>query len=86
VAKNASRMVIQVRKNWSILFITMLLFAPAALFIGNLWPNALLCAAVPGAAFVANQFTYPRNSFLSAFFFWLLAAVVICNNWHLYNQ
>ena len=78
---NSGRQVIQVRKSWSILFVMLLLLAAVIFIIDNTWPDALLLALVPAAAFVSNSFLYPRKNLFPAILFWALVAVVIYNNW-----
>ena len=77
---NNNRMVIQVRKMWSVLFIMLLLFLPIVFIMKGAWPNAILLACVPGAAFISNAFLYPKR-LVSAFLFWLILGVIIYINW-----
>jgi hypothetical protein len=79
--KNSNRMIIQVRKNWSVLFILFLLLSVQVFFIQNAWPNALMLATVPAAAFVGNTFIAPKRNLWSALIFWLLVLLVVYNNW-----
>jgi len=79
--KNSNRMIIQVRKNWSVLFILFLLLSVQVFFIQNAWPNALMLATVPAAAFVGNTFIAPKRNIWSAIIFWLLVLLVLYNNW-----
>ncbi len=76
---NNNRMAIQVRKMWSVLFIMLLMFLPAVFIIKDAWPNALLLACVPGAAFVSNAFLYPKR-LVSAILFWFIIAVIVYIN------
>jgi hypothetical protein len=78
---NSSRMVIQVRKNWSILFFMIIFFIPGIFFIKDAWPNALLLAAPAAAAFVSNTWLYPKRNLIPALWFWLLVALITYNNW-----
>jgi len=78
---NSGRMVIQIRKNWSILFFMLLLFIPGIFFIRNAWPNALLMAAVPASAFVSNTWLYPKRNLFPVLLFWLFIAIIVYNNW-----
>jgi hypothetical protein len=77
---NGNRMVIQVRKMWSVLFFMFLLLLPVVFIMTDAWPYALLLACVPGAAFVSNAFLYPKR-LVSVVFFWLMAAAVVYINW-----
>jgi hypothetical protein len=78
---NSNRMVIQVRKNWSILFFMIILFIPGIFFIKNSWPNALLLGAPAGAAFISNTWLYSRKSLLPALLFWFFVILILYNNW-----
>ncbi len=78
---NSGRMVIQVRKTWSVLFVTILCLSPVVFFIKDAWPNALLLLGVPASAFVSNVFLYPKRNLLPALLFWVLIALIIYNNW-----
>ncbi len=78
---NIGRMAIQVRKNWSVLFVMLVLLLPAIYFMDSPWPDALLLAAVPAAPFVSNTFLYPKRNLGPALIFWLLVALVVYNNW-----
>lgn len=78
---NNGRMVIQVRKSWSILFTAMLLVIPVVFIMDNTWPEALLLATVPAAAFVSNTFLYPKKNFFTGLLFWILAGLIVYNNW-----
>lgn len=75
------RSLIQVRRNWGVLLIMLLLSIPAVfLYKYTTWSIALL-AIVPAAAFISNLFLYPRKLYLPAILFWLLIAVIVYNNW-----
>ena len=78
---NSGRMIIQVRKNWSVLFIMLLLLAPVVFLVKDMWPAALLLAAVPASAFISNTFLYSKKNIIPAIIFWIIVALVIYNNW-----
>lgn len=82
---NSNRMVIQVRKNWIILFFMLLLFIPGVFFIKDAWPNALIPATIPAAAFISNAWQYPKKALFPAIIFWLFIALIIYNNWFVVN-
>ena len=82
---NSGRMVIQVRKNWIILFFMVILFIPGVYFMKNAWPNALLLCVPAAAAFIANTWQYPKKVFVPALLFWAFVAMIIVNNWILTN-
>lgn len=78
---NSGRMVIQVRKNWSIIFFMLLLFIPVVFVIKDAWPFALLLITVPAAGFVGNTFQQSKRNIFSALLFWLFIALIVYNNW-----
>ena len=77
---NSGRMVIQSRKNWSILLLMVLLLVPV-IFLKNTGFDYLLLSIVPVAAFASNIFLYPRSGLLPNLLFWVLIAVIGYNNW-----
>lgn len=79
---NSGRMVIQARRSWGVLFIMLLVSLPVVYFMRDAWPNALLLAVVPAAAFVSNSFIYPRRNLVPALIFWTFVALIIYNNWY----
>ncbi len=78
---SSSRMVIQVRRNWFLLFAMLVVFLPVLFFIQPSWPYTLLNVSVPAAAFVSYGFTYPKKNIGPAIFFWILTCLAIYNNW-----
>jgi Family of unknown function (DUF6427) len=78
---NSGRITIQGRKIWGILFVMLILLLPVVYFFNNSWPDALLLAIVPAAAFMSNTFLYPKKNIGPALLFWLFVALIIYNNW-----
>ncbi len=78
---NSGRMVIQVRKSWSVFFVSMLLIIPVIFLVKQNWQNVIMLTTVPGAAFVSNIFLYPKKNLIPAIIFWALIGVIIYNNW-----
>ncbi len=78
---NSGRMVIQVRKSWSVFFLAMLLLIPVVFLVKQNWQNVIMLTTVPAAAFVSNIFLYPKKNLIPAIVFWALIAIVIYNNW-----
>lgn len=78
---NSGRMVIQIRKSWFILFISLVLLAPGVFFFNNAWPLALLLSTVPAAAFISNAFLNTKQAVIRAIYFWLMIAIIIYMNW-----
>lgn len=81
--QNNGRMLIQVRKNWGVLLVMLLLMLPTAFINKNAGMESLLLLAVPAAAFAANGFIYPKKTFIPNIFFWLFFFTVLVNNWQL---
>lgn len=78
---HVNRMVIQIRKNWMIVLVFLLVilispfvFAYAGLTSAFIW-------IIPLSAFFANYFLYPRKTFFPNLFFWVALALVFYNNW-----
>lgn len=78
---NNGRMLIQVRKNWSVLLVMLLLMLPTAFINKNAGMESLLLLAVPAAAFGANGFIYPKKNLFPNIFFWLIFFTILFNNW-----
>ncbi len=78
---NSSRMMLQVRKSWAIIFWMFLFLVPAIFFIKDDWPATLLPLTVPSTAFISYALLQPRRNFVPLIFFWLLVAVTVYNNW-----
>lgn len=79
---NSGRMAIQARKCWGFLFVMLILLAPVIYFIKHVYPDALLLATVPAAAFISGAFLFPKRNFGPALLFWLFIALIIYNNWY----
>ncbi|RXK83051.1 hypothetical protein [Filimonas effusa] len=78
---NASRMLIQVRKEWAVLLFMLLALIPAMFISKDAGYEAGLLSMVPGAALASHIFLNPRRTWLPNIFFWTLAALSIYNNW-----
>ncbi len=79
--QNIARMIIHVRKNWSVLLLMLLFFIAVIFFIKDIQFDALLLAMVPASVFISCIFLYPKRSLFPAILFWLTLAVVAYNNW-----
>lgn len=81
-----SRMVILIRKNWSILLVMLLLALPVPfLFNNGNWTQAWLYL-IPLSAFIAQAFIQPRRLTLPNILFWISIMVVAYNNWLLIKK
>jgi predicted transporter len=81
-----NRMVMQIRKNWSIMLVLLLILVIAPfLFDGAGMDTAILCL-IPLSAFVANAYSYPKRLFLPNLIFWVAMILVVHNNWELIKK
>ena len=82
VQNNLSKMLIQVRKNWSLLLLFLILSTFITLVNGsNNYVNWLLCA-VPLAAFHAAAYFYPPGKIFPLVLHWnIFAYAIYINYW-----
>ena len=81
-----NRMVIQIRKNWGVMMVLLLILVIAPfLFVGGGMDTAILCL-IPLSAFVANAFGFPKRLLLPNILFWLAMVLVVHNNWELIKK
>lgn len=81
VQQTSGRVLIQVRKSWQLILITLIFLLPAVFLINHVWPTAVLLALIPASCYIGFEFSNINRSFLSALFFWMLFALSIYNNW-----
>ncbi|MDP1844992.1 MAG: hypothetical protein Q8K64_16375 [Sediminibacterium sp.] len=78
-----SRLVIQIRKNWSaMLLMCLILLAVPFVFRDGGLPAAFMCI-LPLSVFISNAFSYPQKLFLPNLLFWGMFGVVMYNNWQI---
>lgn len=76
-----SRMVIQIRKNWGVMVVVLLILLPIPfVFLHAGIESAYLCM-VPLAAFAGNAFSNPKKLLFPNILFWITVIVLIYNNW-----
>jgi hypothetical protein len=81
-----NRMVIQIRKNWSIMLVLLLILLIAPfIFLGSGMDTALLCL-IPLSAFAANAFGYSRRLIIPNILFWIGIILIVHNNWDLIKK
>lgn len=78
---NSSRMVLQARKTWAIIFFLLIMLIPSIFFMAGHWPYTLLPLLIPASAFISYALIYPRKNIVSLIFFWLLIGLSVYNNW-----
>lgn len=81
LTNNNNRMVIQIRKNWSIMMVMALMLVPVPFIFQNAGLEAAVLSVVPLAALISNIFIYPKKMLIPNLFFLLALAVIIHNNW-----
>ncbi|MBX9779315.1 MAG: hypothetical protein K2X26_03170 [Chitinophagaceae bacterium] len=75
-----SRLVIQMRKNWSVLIVTLFIITLSPFIFRHAGITTFLMAAVPASGFVGAAFSYPKRLILPNLLFWILIAVIVLNN------
>ncbi len=78
---NTGKMIIQIRRCWSVLFVMFLFSIPLLFLLKEEDTTVLLLSMMPAAALSSNAFVYSKNNWLQTIMFWILIAVVIFNNW-----
>jgi hypothetical protein len=77
------RMVIQIRKNWGVMIVMLLILLPIPFIFLNAGVESGILSLVPLGAFAGYAFSYPRRLVLPNILFWLALIVLIYNNWWL---
>lgn len=75
-----SRLVIQMRKNWSVLVLTLFIVMVSPFIFRYAGITTFLMAAVPASTFVGAAFSYPKRLILPNLLFWILVVVIVLNN------
>ncbi|MEN9686851.1 MAG: hypothetical protein RLZZ28_2637 [Bacteroidota bacterium] len=78
---SSSRMVIQIRKNWAVMIVMLLILIPIPFIYPNAGVESAFLLLVPMAAFTGNTFSYPRRLLFPNLLFWISLAVIVYNNW-----
>jgi hypothetical protein len=77
------RMLIQVRKNWAILIVMLIVMLPLPFISKNASLDSLLLWIIPVSPFIAKGFGTPKRMTLPNILFWILVILVVLNTWHL---
>jgi hypothetical protein len=77
------RMLIQVRKNWGVLMVMLLIMLPLPFISKNASLDSLLLWAIPVSPFMANGFLSPKRNTFPNIMFWTLVVLTVLNNWGL---
>jgi hypothetical protein len=81
-----TRMVIQIRKNWGVMMVMLLILLPIPFLFRDAGLESAFMSIVPLAAFSSSAFSTPRRLLLPNILFWLAIAVLIYNNWILITR
>ena len=78
-----NRMVIQIRKNWSVMIVLLIILLPIPFIFKNAGIESGMLAVLPLSAFVSNAFLYPKRSLFPNLLLILALIIIIHNNWML---
>ena len=78
---NNNRMIIQIRKNWAVMIVMLLILLTVPFIFKNAGIESAVMILVPLAAFVSNAFLYPRRLLLPTVLFAAALVIVLHNNW-----
>ncbi len=76
-----SRMVIQIRKNWSVMLVMLLFMLPIPFIFKNSGLDAAILWIVPLSAFIGNTYLYPKKALIPNLIFFVSLALIIHTNW-----
>lgn len=75
------RMLIQVRKNWGVLMVMLLIMLPLPFVSKDAALDSLLLWMIPVSPFIAKGFLSPKKETFPNIMFWLLIVLIVLNNW-----
>jgi len=78
-----SRLVIQMRKNWSALLLMCFILTAAPFIFDQAGLESAILCLVPFTAFISASFSHPKRLLFPNFLFFLLIGVIMYNNWYL---
>ena len=84
--KYNNRMVIQIRKNWSVMLVLLFSLLPIPFVFSGAGLDSGTLILIPLAAFVANAFGYPKKMLLPNLLFWLAIVLIVHNNWEIIKK
>lgn len=76
-----SRLVIQIRKNWSVMLLMGLILLAVPFIFEDAGIQAAFLCLVPMSAFTSNAFSYPKRLIFPNLLFFLILGGVLYNNW-----
>jgi len=78
---SVKRMIIQIRKNWGVMMVMLLILLPIPFIFLKGGIESGILSLVPLGAFAANAFSNPKKLLLPNLLFWLAMGIIIFNNW-----
>jgi hypothetical protein len=84
--KYHNRMVMQIRKNWSVMLVLLLILVIAPFLFAGAGMDTAILSLIPLSAFVSNAFGYPKKLLLPNLIFWAAIILVVHNNWELIKK
>lgn len=79
--KESRRILIQIRKNWIVLIVMLLIMLPIPFINKNARLDSLLLWIVPASPFIAKAFLSPKKNRIPNLMFWSIVAIAIVINW-----
>jgi hypothetical protein len=77
------RLLIQVRKNWVVLLVMLVVMLPIPFINEGAGIESLFLWIVPASPFIAKAFLAPKKNTLPNLLFWSLLALAILKNWQI---
>ena len=81
--QESRRLLIQVRKNWVVLSVMLIVMLPIPFINEGENLNSLLLWIVPASAYMAKGFLAPKKNTWPNFMFWSLLVLALIKNWHI---
>lgn len=78
-----SRMVIQIRKNWSVMVVMLMIMLPIPFVFRNSGLDSAILWIVPLSSFIGNAYLYPKKAWLPNLIFFVSLALIAHTNWEL---
>ncbi len=75
------RMLIQVRKNWGVLLVMLLVMLPVPFINKGAGFDSLLLWIVPLSPFMGKAFSDQKKKIVTSLIFWAMMILVVLNNW-----
>lgn len=76
-----SRMVIQIRKNWGVMLVMLLIMLPIPFVFKDTTMDSAILWIVPLSSFIGNAYLYPKKALLPNIIFFVSIGFIIHTNW-----